>query len=380
MKVKRKLLVTRHRGFRALIRLGLTDALLNTELGRPDGEQWRVIRETGIVANPDSLWFEPTMRCNLRCRFCHQRERRKAAKPELDTATICHMLHETARFGVQRVNLIGGEILLRNDLFEIMDAACSAGMKVKLGSNGVAMSEPTIDKLTSYPNIDRITISIDGPPEIHDALRNRQGAYQASTQAIRALAGKHFMTVICAVLLPDNAETVNHLITLAADLGADRITFMPEMCYRRSEVDASRAVLGLQPDEPIFVDIEHEDDQSSVDLDPVVDAVKHIKAARKHAGLLVPINPRAASRFPQAFFAKTLRASRQLVCNHLKCLTVIENGDVIICPFIQRVIGNITVNPIEEIWNHSRAVELRKKILGSNLLPICAKCCALEVV
>ncbi|NIO71698.1 MAG: radical SAM protein, partial [Anaerolineae bacterium] len=60
-----------------------------------------------------------TWRCNLRCQMCNywRQERRNALSSELLRITI----DELAELGCGKIHLSGGEPLLREDLFELIE-------------------------------------------------------------------------------------------------------------------------------------------------------------------------------------------------------------------------------------------------------------------
>lgn len=158
---------------------GLGARILGTRLGstRPFKVTWMV-----------------TDRCDCRCAGCHiwKRDKRREATP----AEIGRVL--AAAPSLRWLNLTGGEPFLRDDMAEIVEAARAAlprlavvdfpttGQRTDAIVDAVrAMSRMGIPKLF-------VSVSIEGPPGLHDELRGRPGAFENMVRtyvALRALPG-----------------------------------------------------------------------------------------------------------------------------------------------------------------------------------------------
>ncbi len=54
------------------------------------------------------------------------------------------------------------------------------------------------------------------------------------------------------------------------------------------------------------------------------------------------------------------------------------NGDVVFCQFIERRLGNVREQPLDEIWNAPDYRRLRRALLtAGGSYPGCARCCKL---
>lgn len=106
---------------------------------------------------PFHIHFCPTNRCNLRCHYC---QIWKEKTEELDTEKWKMIVDKIDALGVASVAFTGGEPMLRDDIFEIIDYIKSKGLYVKLTSNG-ALPIERYEKLLKT-KIDNISISLDG--------------------------------------------------------------------------------------------------------------------------------------------------------------------------------------------------------------------------
>src|SRR3954468_15060270 len=112
-------------------------------------------------------------RCNCRCVMCDIWQTKETQ--ELSLERLGSLLPSFRNLGVRWVVLTGGEPLLHHDLAGICEPLRSAGIQVTLLTTGLLLSRyaPTVKDL-----FDEIIVSIDGPPEIHDAIRRVERGFE----------------------------------------------------------------------------------------------------------------------------------------------------------------------------------------------------------
>lgn len=189
---------------------------------------------------PMTLEIYPTLSCNLDCVFCDTTDRHRAPVDELSTERWLAILEEAAQMGVQRVFVLGGgEPLLRQDTPVLLERIKSLGMEGILTTNGTRLSGALADQLIET-RWDEVHFSVDGPtPEIHDALRGKQGAFRRTIQAacrLAVLKRQHQRSTpriaIHFVITNRNVETLPDMVRLAHSLSAFRIDFDALIAYR----------------------------------------------------------------------------------------------------------------------------------------------------
>lgn len=144
-----------------------------------------------IIHNPPlrNLFLELTLRCNERCIHCGSRCGETAEAPELSPEQYKKILDDIKRdFDISKIKLdiTGGEPLLRKDFFEIMDYANKLGYIWGMTSNGTLITDDVADRLHKC-GMRTISVSIDGTEATHDRLRGRKGAYTSAMNGIDAL-------------------------------------------------------------------------------------------------------------------------------------------------------------------------------------------------
>src|SRR5262245_45604119 len=120
------------------------------------------------------------------------------------------------------VHLTGGELFMRRDLDDLVaaiQANCRSMFLLNFPTTGwfgdktVALVERTLAR-----GVGRlmVTISLDGPPELHDRLRGLPGSWDRAIDTFRRLRGirkGNFQTVIGMTLMPKNAGAVDETLS-----------------------------------------------------------------------------------------------------------------------------------------------------------------------
>ena len=153
-----------------------------------------------------------THRCNLRCTYC--------SSPYLKTAELSFgqwqkIFSELRSLGCQRVLLLGGEPLVRNDFDRMIDEIKKLGMQCVLTSNGLLVPR-YIHRLT---NLDTLVLSLDGIGKVNDFARG-EGVFDAVVDAINAAREINIPVKLNAVMTCESAPGLDDLLefTEARDL------------------------------------------------------------------------------------------------------------------------------------------------------------------
>src|SRR5262245_48329760 len=119
--------------------------------------------------------------CNLSCNMC----RRPQEREFMSAHRVERLLSEARAIGVRTISFSGGEPFVHPDFRAFLQAALNHGFAVELVTNGTlvrASDMPTVEQLKC------ITVSIDGPEELHDVIRGKEGAWQRTMTTLRLLA------------------------------------------------------------------------------------------------------------------------------------------------------------------------------------------------
>jgi len=160
-----------------------------------------------------------TNKCTLRCRHCFvfREGNPNAPAGEMDSKTMVARLAELQkRHSIHTMVWMGGEPLLRPDVLR---------QGVKLFSKNHVTTNGTID-LIDLPDC-LYVISIDGPPEINDAIRGH-GAFERVMKALSRVPPKDEFgpTVMCqCVVTRSNEDALEDLVKLLMPTRIEGMTF-----------------------------------------------------------------------------------------------------------------------------------------------------------
>ena len=155
---------------------------------------------------PLSVYLSVTDRCPHACEYCNIPNR---ALREMTTEEIISLVRQVKNTGAERLQLVGGEPLLRKDIGTIINYAKDEGLYVTASSTGFFP-----EKIEAIKNIDLIFLSFDGDERIHDAHKGR-GTYARLMETIRIckVLGVNFMTT--TVITKLNKDTIDFILQTA---------------------------------------------------------------------------------------------------------------------------------------------------------------------
>lgn len=167
---------------------------------------------------PVIVSWEVTYLCNLRCRYCDVPTR---STEMLVGDTALGLIDEMADAGTRVLSLNGGEPLTHPDIEALVRRARRRGMAVSISTNGILVPEMpgVLDELA------RLQVSMDGPEEIHDALRGA-GSWQAARRAVLTARDRGLPVILSVVLSRTNLDQVGWLVEQAREWGA-LLSFLP---------------------------------------------------------------------------------------------------------------------------------------------------------
>jgi AdoMet-dependent heme synthase len=166
---------------------------------------------------PLSVHLDLTYRCNERCEHCYLNHDDLG---EMTTAEIRRILDELAEAGVFFLTLSGGEPLVRDDCFEIIERARALLFNVKLKTNAILIREAEARRLRKL-GVEQVQISVySHRPEVHDGITKVRGSLQRTLAGVRALRSQGLKVTIANVLMRSNARDGAGVQALASEIGA----------------------------------------------------------------------------------------------------------------------------------------------------------------
>lgn len=259
------------------------------------------------------------------------------------------------------VSFGGGEPFLRADLPELARSFGSRGLEhLAIPTNGlVSRQHDSVERICAENpgTFLSVSVSIDGPAEVHDRIRGAAGAHAKACAAVRAfLAQKRGRAnlgvgIITTVTRENQAVLAQHVAELVRELAPDHLTI------NLARTDAlDRSLLEVDPDRY------HE----------VVAVKQRLEREGVLPGYGFALAPLMRAR-DEILHERVERLARGDGSAHLGCTAgtlsavVYEDGRLAPCEVLGQTLGNLReVNwDLERLWNGERARRLRAEIAAT---------------
>ena len=300
-----------------------------------------------------NLFLEVTLRCNAKCEHCGSNCGYTIPKDEISADYLKKTLLEIAsKYGSSNVflTITGGEPLMRNDLFDIMEYAHELGFSWGMTTNGMLINKRIIN-LMKKTNMKSISISLDGLQKTHESFRKVSGSFDKIMNAVDLLKDldclEHLQ--ITTVVNKKNINELEEMYNFLLDKG---IKEWRVMC-----VDPIGRAYG--------------NDGLLLDKDELIYMFNFIKQKRLEGKMIVDYD---CSHYLGLKYENVLR-NHGFVCGAgIFIGSILSNGDICVCPNVRSkslVQGNIKSDSFIDVWENKFEI-FRKKRLTKN--DKCKKC------
>lgn len=299
--------------------------------------------------------IETTLRCNLSCNMCTQRELRKNSYNDMNLAIFKQTIKNYT--DITHVSFVGGEAFLNNNFFKMTDLLDSRTITYEITTNGTLINKDILDKLKNCAGLKKINFSLDGLEKYHDGERGG-GVFKKCVAGIK-LTKNLFDVNICSVMKNDNLTELRKLRQYLIPLGVktQKIIYgmnLSDSSRKKSEV--AMPILKIQG--------------------PHLN--KCIKKRNEAMNLLYAVGRNTSKEnMPEINFEPpAVKISKRnklyhiesipkeiIVCRHLHQYRFNSRGERIICEFIR-----------------NKYTKKTSDYLVNNLLPICHECCKLSPI
>jgi MoaA/NifB/PqqE/SkfB family radical SAM enzyme len=334
---------------------------------------------------PMGAVYEATMRCNLHCEFCYVGDLLNIEgqwRQELSLDALRAAFPEEPGF---QVSLTGGEIFMRKDILDVLDLfrqkryACGY-----LTTNGTIISEERAQALADLAAagfLKHISVSIDGPGELHDAARGLKGTFERTCQGLRRLqqaaAARHapLRVSINTTVAHESLEALDQMVDVAEELGVDAIGLNHLMYSTPEEVAETVRLIGTG-DASIIATFVTPD--PGLDVARVREKVSALEEKCRRRNILFDFRPKVHAPLMENYYTPGAKLEGRCLYPFLHA-RVSFSGKVYFCPFIRVEVGDLTQSSLEEIWNGARYVDLRRRLVQNGIFPVCRRCCKVEL-
>ncbi|VAV84941.1 hypothetical protein MNBD_DELTA01-869 [hydrothermal vent metagenome] len=316
----------------------------------------------------ETLTLEMGYQCNIRCSFCYQEDfsPKNNAPDELWREKLAPVYPS-----LKRVTFLGGEPTIIKGAREFSDFIVKEHPHIKLDtiSNGLAFKGEWIDKFVS--NGHKIIFSLNAASsEVYDKITRNSNwdkvvANIKALAAARERASSELILEASMLVLPENISEMGIFIKRCEDMGFDKAFFITPLFHQIKNVDRelARRSIGEACD--------MKDKFPGINVVGIESIIKNLFPEPDGAvAALIDRCDEHGGRDPSYYDA---------VCKYpWNSLYVKHTGDVMVCCAAWLAIGNLNKDSIEDIWNSSHAINMRKKMAKKDY-SLCKRICPFNV-
>ena len=272
---------------------------------------------------------------------------------------------EAAAHGIKSILLRGGEPFLFPGIMPLLEHLKRLGLYVSIDSNGTRLAEVAAD-LVRLGGI-HVTVSVDGPESIHDAVRGVPGSFRRLAQGLARLneldggRPRRVSRSICFTISPWSVSGLGEMPAVARQLGVDSLCIVPyyyvpaalgETWERELQETLGAAAFSWRG-------FHHE----SSGVDPAEFATQHRRYLDTLEGLQdYPYMPLTADEYRTWFTDPATPVGSPGCANAERLIDIQPGGEADSCvDFPDATFGNVRHRSIAEVWNSEPAHRFRAR-------------------
>jgi radical SAM protein with 4Fe4S-binding SPASM domain len=298
-----------------------------------------------------------TYRCNNDCPHCYNA--RPRTSPEMNTDSWKQILDRLWQLAIPHVVFTGGEPTLRTDLPELIAHAEANGQITGLNTNGRRLSDAKFVQQLADAGLDHVQITLEShDPEVHDRMVATRGAWKQTVAGIRNALDTSLFVMTNTTMLRSNSPRMADTLDFLGELGVPTIG-LNALIYSGHGLSVGT---GLEENE----------------LPPLLELAR--QRSDHYGQRLIWYTPTQYCHFDPMQLELGVKGCTAALYN----MGVEPDGAVIPCQSYYQPLGNLLVDPWENIWNHDLSISLRErrnlpeKCSGCTLLSECGGGCPLK--
>lgn len=292
-----------------------------------------------------------TFKCQNNCVHCYAGGPHETE--ELSTEQWKRVIDRVHEIGVFILTFTGGEPTLRDDLPELLQYTQSKGIVTGLVTNGRKLKDLEYVKTLEKVGLDFVQVTLEShKAAIHDKMTGTKGSWKETVQGIKNAASSRIYVTTNSTLSKYNAadflETIDFIKELGvAAFGCNSLIYSGKATSISKEFALSTATLK--------------------ELLPKVR-----DKANKLGMKFLWYTPTQYCQFDPVSLGLGIKSCTAAMVN----MCVGPNGDVYPCQSYFESLGNILKDSWNNIWNHPRAISIRKR---EYVEPKCKDCPQLQL-
>jgi radical SAM protein with 4Fe4S-binding SPASM domain len=285
-----------------------------------------------------TLQWHITERCNWRCKHCYQEN---YETPEMNLGQMEEILIKfvalVKKWKLPKKSiwmyLTGGEPFIRNDFLPFLEIVnkYSDSFRWTILSNGSLLTEDIARKLKGL-GITNFQLSLEGTEKTNDEIRGK-GSFQKNIRAIKILVEARIPVRISFTLSKQNYKEIRELALQIAPLGVSRLAIRRIAPFGSGEKQLRKLVL-----EPLG-------------LRNVYQEIERINMELKEKKYSLKVSGGCENAvFNDDISSPDLMSFGKCGVTEGNVITLLPDGDVLICRRFPIKIGNVLKKPLEEIY------------------------------
>jgi len=345
-----------------------------------------MLPKTSPMDFPAFVSFTLTNACNLRCQMCGQwspdgyiRTGHGHPGGPLKLEDWMRLADDATAHGISSILLRGGEPFLFPGIIRLLEHLRGLGLFVSIDTNGTRLADYA-GELVRLGGI-HVTVSVDGPEAVHDAVRGVPGCFAQLGRGLARLAQldpghpRRVSRGICFTISPWSVSGLGEMPAVARRLGVDSICIVP-YCYVSAAAGEEwrRQIQELVAGDAFsWKGFHHE--RSGVDA--AVFSAQHARFAEALGGLTnYPYLPLTAVEYRDWFADPAIPVGPPECSNVERLIDIQPTGEANFCVDLpDGSLGNVRDSSIADIWNGERARRFRER-RRQGPLGACSRCVA----
>lgn len=293
---------------------------------------------------PIYVHLELTRHCNLKCFYCSIRDNNSTSVTSLPLEHFEKIIDRLVESEVFDVSFFGGEPFLNPHIYRLAEYAKKKGMVVGVITNGSNIRQEDIDKIPRLFNSGGF--ALNGIGNIHDEIVGVKGSFDKTVASIKYLSQQGFSIAVDSLVCKSNLNYLDSFLSwVASNLQVSLVNINLFYSYD-----------GLKSDETFDFDTLQEvfnimDRHNKTDLNGKV-----------NLGTPIPycLVPPDKNSFRTACSAGWMYAGIDVA------------GNVRMCPWGSKILGNVLNTPLSDIWTKSKELIYYRD--SSWMDPLCNDC------
>jgi radical SAM protein with 4Fe4S-binding SPASM domain len=279
------------------------------------------------------------------------------------------------------IQMTGGEPFMYREIDALIETVKERNLFCMINTNGTMLKKHA--ELIVDLGVEKITVSIEGPPEIHNQICNFDKAYDLALSGIQAIVeekkkrrSSYPFIDVKSVITPANVGQLESVVKLLDKGWIQMVDFVHMWFLHKSQVEIHEKLntgvdYYIPHNFPLFAQ------------DELKSATKHVRELQhRYSHFPFIVFPDIPDDLMQFYYSKPVKRLYRNRCIYpYETARILPNGDVLACPediAAKAILGNLRDRSLTEIIRGEEAQEfLRKLDKADGVWPICTRCCGL---